>query len=108
MKKGFFYTPVGVAGIECIVASLLTWIVILQAANPTPDAPEPWYSWFLLPGLLIGMILTALTGGVNSGVPDWLRTLAVCVANGLCWTPVAYIVIRTACHSCITRSRSDV
>jgi len=90
------------------VASLLTWIALMQVAHPTSDAAEPWYSWLLLPGALIGMILTAATGGVNSGVPDWARTIAVAVANGLCWAPVMYVFVRLACHSRITGSRSEV
>ena len=109
MKKGFLYSPVGIAAVACIVTGLLTWIVALQAAHPTPDAPEPWYSWFLTPGLLGGMILSALTGGVwHSWIPEWLGVCAFFVANILCWAPVTYVVIRVACHSCITRSRSSV
>jgi hypothetical protein len=108
MKKGFFYSPVGIAGIACTVTGLLTWIVLLQAANPTPDAPEPWYSWFVTPGLLGGMILSALTGGAHSWIPEWLGVCAFYVANVLCWAPVTYVVFRVACRSCVTQSRSDI
>ena len=107
MKKGFLYSRVGIAGVACIVTGLLTLIVGLQAANPTPDAPEPWYSWFLTPGLLGGMILSALAGGVNR-IPEWLGACAFYAANVLFWFPFSYVVLRMACHSCITRSRSRV
>jgi hypothetical protein len=107
MKKGFLYSPAGRAAVACIVTGLLTWIVLLQAANPTPDAPGPWYSWFLTPGLLGEMILSALAGGVNR-IPEWLGVCAFYAANVLCWFPVTYVVLRVACHSCITRSRSRV
>jgi hypothetical protein len=75
MKKGFLYSRVGIAGVACIVTGLLTLIVGLQAAHPTPDSPEPWYSWFLTPGLLGGMILIAPAGGVNR-TPEWLQACA--------------------------------
>jgi hypothetical protein len=106
MKKGFLYSRVGIAGVACILTGLLTLIVGLQVAHPTPDSPEPWYSWFLMPGLLGGMILIAPAGGVNR-IPEWLGTCVFFVANILCWTPVTYVVIRVACHSCIRRSRSS-
>jgi hypothetical protein len=109
MKRGFLSSPAGIAAVACVVTGLLTGIVLLQAANPTPNAPEPWYSWFLTPGLLVGMILSALTGGVwHSWIPAWLLACAFYVANVLCWAPVAYVIIRVACHSCIMQSRSDV
>ena len=107
MKKSFVYSPVGNAGVACIVTGLLTWIVLLQTANPTPDAPEPWYSWFLTPGFLGGMILSALTGGVHLLDSEWLGVCAFYVANVLCWAPVTYVVIRGACQLCIRQSRSD-
>ena len=106
MKKGVLYSPVGIAGVACTVTGLLTWIAALQVAHPTPDSPVPWYSWFLMPGLLGGMIVSALTGGVWHS-PAWLGVCAFLAANILCWAPLTYLVIRVSCHSCITRSRSS-
>jgi hypothetical protein len=105
MKKGLLYSPIGIAGVACVVAGLLTLIVVFQVAHPSPDSPGPWYSWFLTPGFLGIMMLNAAADGVT-WIPRWLSDGAFLVANILWWAPVTYVVIRLACHSCITRSRS--
>ena len=108
MKKGFLYSPAGIVGAASLLVGLVTWIVLLQVAHPTPDAPEPWYAWFLTPGLIGTMILGALTGGEHTWVPQWLGTIAFYVANGVFWVPLTCVVIRVACRSRIMRARSDV
>lgn len=106
MKKGFLYSPAGIVWVASLVVGLLTWIVLLQTAHPTPDASEPWYAWFVTPGLLGTMVLAGLTGGAHSRVPEWLGIVAFYVANGLFWVPLACVAIRVACHSRIARARS--
>ena len=107
MKKGLLDSRAGIAGVALLVTGLLTVILGSQVVHPTPDAAAPWYAWFLAPGLLGGMILSAPAGGVNR-IPEWLGACAFFVANVLFWAPVAYVVIRVVCRSCITRERSRV
>jgi hypothetical protein len=96
MKNGFLYSRVGIAGVAFMVTGVLTLSAGLQLTHSTPNAPKPWYSWFLTPGLLGGMILSAPAGGVNR-IPEWLGACAFFVANVLFWAPVTYLVIRAAC-----------
>ena len=106
MKKSFFHSRVGPAGIAFMVTGLLTVILGSQVAHPAPDASAPWYAWFLTPGLLGGMILSAPAGGVNR-IPEWLGACAFFVANVLFWAPVTYVVIRVVGRSWLTRARSS-
>src|SRR5579885_3551295 len=106
MKKGFFDSAMGRAGAACVVTIVLTWIVVLRTANPTPDAPDPWYSWFVTPGLLGDMVAAALTAGIHSPLPAWVGVFAFYFANVLFWAPVAYLAIRMARQACVRLSRS--
>ena len=75
--------------LACIVgitAGLLTWLAFSRADAAAADAPDPWYSWFIVPSF-IGVMLS---GGVHGGAPLWVLTLAACGSNGLVWAGAVY------------------